>query len=410
MKLKSLMLGVAAAATATVTATTGQAADLPVAPEPVDYVRICDAYGARFYYIPGTETCLRVGGRVRTTFTVNNVQDGGPWQTRTSDGYDWETEGYLYLDAFTETAFGTLRTFVELEGNVNNAVEAFDTNNMFIEWGGLTAGYRASQFDHYTGQVFIGSITRNWSDTTTQQLAYTASFGNGFYVTASVEERKERDNNAPVNTTVTSLTNGVTGTSTISTATGGTRIPDFVGAIGVTQGWGAAKLSGALHQIYPGANNTTVGSFQEDELGWAIGGSVLFDLAMLSPGSNIFFQGFYADGALSYIGVTGGATDSMPGMFDSNGAGSTSKGYSLSSGIYYQATSTVGLALDGSYADVDGAGTINDQTRWAIDGSAQWEPVSGLILGGNVGYADRDVQRGTDVEELVFGARIQRTF
>ncbi|MCR9060548.1 MAG: porin, partial [Rhodobacteraceae bacterium] len=69
MKLKGLMLGVAAAATAT----TAQAADLPVAPEPVDYVRVCDAYGSRFYYIPGTETCLRVGGRLRAQFVVNNV-------------------------------------------------------------------------------------------------------------------------------------------------------------------------------------------------------------------------------------------------------------------------------------------------------------------------------------------------
>ena len=29
---------------------------------PIEYVRICDAYGAGFFYIPGTETCLRVGG------------------------------------------------------------------------------------------------------------------------------------------------------------------------------------------------------------------------------------------------------------------------------------------------------------------------------------------------------------
>ncbi|MTH94812.1 porin, partial [Roseibium sp. RKSG952] len=50
MKLKSLMLGAAATAAA---ATGAQAADLPVAPEPIDYVRVCDAYGARFYYIPG---------------------------------------------------------------------------------------------------------------------------------------------------------------------------------------------------------------------------------------------------------------------------------------------------------------------------------------------------------------------
>uniref|UniRef100_UPI003D11B3C5 porin n=1 Tax=Roseibium sp. TaxID=1936156 RepID=UPI003D11B3C5 len=80
MKLKSLMLAAATAAAAT----TAQAADLPVAPEPVDYVRVCDAYGARFYYIPGTETCLRVGGRVRTQFVVNNVLDNGNWGTRNS--------------------------------------------------------------------------------------------------------------------------------------------------------------------------------------------------------------------------------------------------------------------------------------------------------------------------------------
>ena len=28
-------------------------------------MRICDAYGAGFFFIPGTETCLRVGGYVR---------------------------------------------------------------------------------------------------------------------------------------------------------------------------------------------------------------------------------------------------------------------------------------------------------------------------------------------------------
>jgi len=32
--------------------------------QPVEYVRICDAFGTGFYYIPGTETCLQIGGRV----------------------------------------------------------------------------------------------------------------------------------------------------------------------------------------------------------------------------------------------------------------------------------------------------------------------------------------------------------
>ncbi len=39
-------------------------ADNIVAPEPdaAQYVRVCDAYGAGYFYIPGTETCLRVHG------------------------------------------------------------------------------------------------------------------------------------------------------------------------------------------------------------------------------------------------------------------------------------------------------------------------------------------------------------
>ena len=67
MKLiKSLLLGSAAGLAAVVSA---QAADLPVAKAaPVEYVRVCSTYGAGFFYIPGTETCLRVGGRVRAEF------------------------------------------------------------------------------------------------------------------------------------------------------------------------------------------------------------------------------------------------------------------------------------------------------------------------------------------------------
>ena len=65
MKLKTLLLGSAAAFAV---AGAAQAADLSVA-EPVDYVRVCDAFGAGYWYIPGTDTCLKIGGYVR--FDVN---------------------------------------------------------------------------------------------------------------------------------------------------------------------------------------------------------------------------------------------------------------------------------------------------------------------------------------------------
>ena len=65
MNIKSLLLGSAAALAAVSGA---HAADAIVAaePEPLEYVRICDAYGAGYFYIPGTETCLKIGGKVRT--------------------------------------------------------------------------------------------------------------------------------------------------------------------------------------------------------------------------------------------------------------------------------------------------------------------------------------------------------
>ncbi|EAV41418.1 putative Omp2b porin [Stappia aggregata IAM 12614] len=377
MKIKILMLGVAAAAAA---ATSAQAADLPVAPEAVDYVRVCDGYGARFYYIPGTETCLRVGGRVRTQVVVNNVLDGGAWGDRDSNGYDWLARGYLYLDARTATEFGTLRSYVSMYGDsLNGDDSGFELEEAYIQWGGLTAGRLASNFDIFTGQTFMGVVDRDWSDATTNQIAYTAAFGNGLSATVALEDRSEREFGYY----------------------GGTRAPDFVTALGLSQGWGSAQLSGVLHHVYPSTayNNATDG---EDNLGWAVGGGVVINLPMVGAGSNIFFQGFYADGALAYITTYDGVADFY--------GDETSKGFSLSAGTFIQATSTIGLALDGSYADIDAAGNLSDVTRYAIDGSVQWEPVSGFILGADVGYANIDVDNEGDQDQLLLGVRMQRTF
>ncbi|MGE3991485.1 porin, partial [Pseudorhodoplanes sp.] len=31
----------------------------------VEYVKICSLYGVGYYYIPGTDTCIKIGGYVR---------------------------------------------------------------------------------------------------------------------------------------------------------------------------------------------------------------------------------------------------------------------------------------------------------------------------------------------------------
>ena len=66
--VKSLLLGTAAGLVAIAGA---QAADLPVKAKPVQYVKICSLYGAGFYYIPGTDTCLKIGGYVRAEMNFN---------------------------------------------------------------------------------------------------------------------------------------------------------------------------------------------------------------------------------------------------------------------------------------------------------------------------------------------------
>src|SRR3954469_16080035 len=59
--VRSLLLGSAAGFVAVAGA---QAADMPVKAKPVEYVKICTLYGAGFYYLPGTDICVKHGAYV----------------------------------------------------------------------------------------------------------------------------------------------------------------------------------------------------------------------------------------------------------------------------------------------------------------------------------------------------------
>ncbi|MCJ8053429.1 porin [Shinella curvata] len=121
MNIKSLLLGSAAALAAVSGA---QAADAIVAaePEPMEYVRVCDAFGTGFFYIPGTETCLKIGGYVR--FDVGGGERLG-LDTNGANGYgihggdEWNTAARFTLNVETasDTEYGALKTFVETRFN-----------------------------------------------------------------------------------------------------------------------------------------------------------------------------------------------------------------------------------------------------------------------------------------------------
>ena len=72
---KRMLLGSAATLTAIASA---QAADLPVKAKPVEYVKVCSLYGEGFYYIPGSDICLKVGGYVQADYGWNSAGNGQP--------------------------------------------------------------------------------------------------------------------------------------------------------------------------------------------------------------------------------------------------------------------------------------------------------------------------------------------
>ena len=98
MNIKSLLLGSAAALIAVSGA---RAADAVVVaePEPAEYVKICDVYGAGYFYIPGTETCLRIGGYVRYDIGGGDVGSFDGAKSRDFLDADGSSNGVWYKHA-----------------------------------------------------------------------------------------------------------------------------------------------------------------------------------------------------------------------------------------------------------------------------------------------------------------------
>ena len=120
MKLKTLLLSSAAAFAVVGGA---QAADLSVA-EPVDYVKVCDAFGAGYWYIPGTDTCLKIGGLVRMDIKFHSdaaVYLGSGSSGNHSASWEFATETHVNVTAKSMTEYGPLTAFLELRGQSNNA-------------------------------------------------------------------------------------------------------------------------------------------------------------------------------------------------------------------------------------------------------------------------------------------------
>src|SRR5438105_3337463 len=107
-----------ASAAALVVAVQAHAADLPLKSKPVEYVKICSLYGAGFWFIPGTDTCIKIGGYLRVDTTFNGSIHGQPaWSSdlgehdRYMDNWAARSRLALSVDTRTATEYGVVRTF-----------------------------------------------------------------------------------------------------------------------------------------------------------------------------------------------------------------------------------------------------------------------------------------------------------
>jgi opacity protein-like surface antigen len=152
MNIKSLLLGSAAALAAVSGA---QAADAIVAaePEPMEYVRVCDAFGTGYFYIPGTETCLKIGGFIRVQGEFGRDEANDRWKNPKQSTSDWDmfSRAYISFDAKSDTEYGTLTGFFAAEFNADNDSDdgdsLIDVDEAYIQLGGLKAGFFYSWWD-----------------------------------------------------------------------------------------------------------------------------------------------------------------------------------------------------------------------------------------------------------------------
>src|SRR3954453_23303691 len=88
--IKSLLLSSASV----LVAFGAHAADLPVKAKPVEYVKICSLYGEGFYYIPGTDICLKIGGYVQADYGWNRAGSGQQHYTGANGAMDRSVSPY----------------------------------------------------------------------------------------------------------------------------------------------------------------------------------------------------------------------------------------------------------------------------------------------------------------------------
>lgn len=290
MNIKSLLLSSAAAM---VTVSGAQAADaVIVEPEPVEYVRVCDAYGSGFFFIPGTETCIRFSGFVRSAYEkayIDNVSVDGVATNAEPDFQLWGQRARLNIDTRNETDWGTLRAVYRLEGGQSNVDVDVDMDVALISLAGFRAGFAGANYwssNHGFGHINAESVATNaaglfypdgyygFDDATIFDYTWAAD---GFSVTVGAEDPR------------ISYGRDGFGNATNNGGAGNGEVNFYAGVNYSGDGFGVAFT--AVHDSL--AQEVTAAGISADRGEWAWKVSANLDLSDFIPGGTI--GGYYLD-------------------------------------------------------------------------------------------------------------------
>jgi hypothetical protein len=447
--VKSLLLGTAAGLVAVAGA---QAADLPVKAKPVQYVKICSLYGAGFYYIPGTDTCLKIGGYVRFETSYNAANSYGvpaPLNLDNRNGGNnwWRARSVVSFDTRSQTAYGTLRSYFYISATddnsaVNSATGGAGVNGAgasgytriyapqaFIQFAGFTFGKTTSFFD-FDNNAYTNSspfALSNQGGNGSDLIGYTAQFGNGLSATLAAENADSRRHgiaNTDLNVAQTS-------------AYANQSYPDIVANLRIDQAWGSGQVMGALHAVRATDASGVGGVHPSDETGWAVGAGLKLNLPMLGRGDYIQGQVTYSEGAVDYINsnsplsqmVTKGYNGAPVPTVDSVAYGASydavvsatnnlelTKAWGFAIGYEHMWNAQWKTSLWGDYTSTKYSAAANavlapagatsgnaNWTMWQIGSRTTWTPVANLDLSVEVMYQKLD-QNYTGVDTAANGA------
>jgi len=421
---KSLLLGSAAALVAVASA---QAADLPSKKAaPAQYVKICDAAGAGYFYIPGSDTCLKISGYVEVDAHGQNVASNANASLAQYEqhAFDISVDAELTTDTVTKTSYGDLTTHLALETeagapgsyNVGGGTTNTYLDKAYLTFAGLTAGKVETLFNHIESGYNHAMFNPDYS---VDALQYTASFGGGFSATISVEDSKSN----------------ATGVGGDEIWTAGNRAPDVVGQLAVKQGWGEAGVDAGFHSAEVWGDTDSSKTVN----GYGLGAYAKINLPTLAAGDFIGFQANYDKNAIAFSGLTrsgqrfGGFADypiegSNPNydhIIDDYGVGHDQTGWNAIVDFQHNWSPTVSTTIGGSYGENRYADNGSDQyyafnyNVYAIGQVTKWTPVKGLEFGIDTTYiryedkpsAYQDVEIGkTKSSDFQVDFRVIRSF